>query len=477
MKENKSSGAYTKVTMFPGTGVNLADAVIDDAMDEALRESIKREADELEARLNNDPAMKGIGASEDMFEKIVASLKEMGVWEEEETDGSLTAERETCTLESEKRLEGEKPASETGDIAAEKTLSEIRSEKRQEQDLELGKKSMEPETMGEKAETVCGAEIGQAEQISSGFGNESEKNPPEQESGINQIKEKMEMKDREEKNVPETNSGNGAALEKDTTLEDENSAIDKEADQKATEIPEKSVDGKDLEILYQLLPEEDRKALELGYRVKREKEERGRRQRKRFSIIKRVGIVAASVVVVFSVSMTGEANRRLVSRVWGVLRENLGMRTAVNYIEIENFVESRDEAEYQAMQDIHEKLGISSIYFGYLPDTMEFLNYEIQLDWDQAILFYKYNDAIMSVQIIKNTKDRASYFQLDEATGETEFVESNQDIKIKLQEAGDEEEKAYLAQFEENDCTCVINGIIEYSEMKKIIKNIIIFEN
>lgn len=477
MKENKSSGAYTKVTMFPGTGVNLADAVIDDAMDEALRESIKREADELEARLNNDPAMKGIGASEDMFEKIVASLKEMGVWEEEETDGSLTAERETCTLESEKRLEGEQPASETGDVAAEKTLSEIRSEKRQEQDLELGEKSMEAETMGEKAKTVCGAEIGQAEQISSVFGNELEKNPSEQESGINQIKEKMEMKDREEKNVPETNSGNGAALEKDTTLEDENSAIDKEADQKATEIPEKSVDGRDLEILYQLLPEEDRKALELGYRVKREKEERGRRQRKRFSIIKRVGIVAASVVVVFSVSMTGEANRRLVLQVWEAVVENFGARVSIDYVDIEKYVESRDMAEYQAVQDIHEKLKFSPIYFRYLPENMKFLNYEVQVDWNCATVFYEYEDTIMSVQMIKNTSDRTSYFQVDGTISETKLFKNDQDIEIELKEIKNGNEKSYIAQFESDECSYIIDGIIPYDEMEKLVKNIIIFEN
>ena len=56
----------------------------DTELDALLEEELKREADELEARLNSDPKLIGVGASDDLFAKIVGSLKEQGVWEEDE---------------------------------------------------------------------------------------------------------------------------------------------------------------------------------------------------------------------------------------------------------------------------------------------------------------------------------------------------------------------------------------------------------
>ena len=73
----------------PGKGdkispIRIDQEVLDDPrMDEFIRESLKKEADELEAELNSDPSLEGIKAPDDMFEKLVAKLKEEGVWEEE----------------------------------------------------------------------------------------------------------------------------------------------------------------------------------------------------------------------------------------------------------------------------------------------------------------------------------------------------------------------------------------------------------
>ena len=52
-------------------------------MDALLQEELMREADELEAQLNSDPDLMGVGASDDLFLKIVGELKEKGLWEEE----------------------------------------------------------------------------------------------------------------------------------------------------------------------------------------------------------------------------------------------------------------------------------------------------------------------------------------------------------------------------------------------------------
>ena len=82
-KNNKSTAE--KITKFP-VGTPDAEGFDDTEVDEWIREEIMREADELEARLNSDPKLIGVGASDDLFAKIVGSLKEQGIWEEDEEE-------------------------------------------------------------------------------------------------------------------------------------------------------------------------------------------------------------------------------------------------------------------------------------------------------------------------------------------------------------------------------------------------------
>ena len=87
----------------PGKGdkispIRIDQEVLDDPrMDEFIRESLKKEADELEAELNSDPSLEGIKAPDDMFEKLVAKLKEEGVWEEEAEEPEEKESRQTVS--------------------------------------------------------------------------------------------------------------------------------------------------------------------------------------------------------------------------------------------------------------------------------------------------------------------------------------------------------------------------------------------
>lgn len=82
MSREKNNGKESgKITKFPYE-TTQEENLEDEKMDAFLRESIIKEADELEAHLNSDPKLVGVGASDDLFDKIVGSLKEQGVWEE-----------------------------------------------------------------------------------------------------------------------------------------------------------------------------------------------------------------------------------------------------------------------------------------------------------------------------------------------------------------------------------------------------------
>lgn len=69
----------SKITPF-----DITDEMLDDPeLDAFLKESLMREADEIEAEINEDPSLRGVRASEDMYGAIVEELKKQGIWEEE----------------------------------------------------------------------------------------------------------------------------------------------------------------------------------------------------------------------------------------------------------------------------------------------------------------------------------------------------------------------------------------------------------
>ena len=83
-KETKEKGKHSgkKITQFP-MQLDVQEELEDAAMDRFLRQSIMEDADRIERELNEDPKLIGIGASDDLFGKIVEELKTKGIWEDE----------------------------------------------------------------------------------------------------------------------------------------------------------------------------------------------------------------------------------------------------------------------------------------------------------------------------------------------------------------------------------------------------------
>ena len=78
-KGQKDKREKNKISPF-----DITDEMLEDPeLDAFLKESLKQEADEIEAELEEDVSLRGIGASDDMFDAIVEELKEQGIWEEE----------------------------------------------------------------------------------------------------------------------------------------------------------------------------------------------------------------------------------------------------------------------------------------------------------------------------------------------------------------------------------------------------------
>ena len=362
MNENKNrTGPTKKVVPF-----DIDEKLLDDEkIDRLIKESLIEEADKIEAELENDPALIGVGASEDMFQSIVARLKEQGDWEEEDVE--------------------ENP----------KNIKEIKD--------------------AEDAENV--KETKEAKEIK-------------------EIKEVKESEDTKE------------------ILEDQKSEQDK------------------LEKLYQMLPEEDRHALELGKQVKKEKEIRRRKRKQRWKILKRGGVVAAVFLLVFGVSMTSEANRRLVLKAWDGLMGNLGFRMPTNFVGEEEVFLSKSKEEIDAIEAISEKMEIPVIDFGYMPKGMKFQRYEMIGDGLEATMFYTYRNKIFTVTTVKIDQEGTLYYALDNEAVLRETIAIDQKLEAKIWETNlDLEEETYVAEIEYNGCRYICNGMIPLEDLEKILKS------
>ncbi|MCD7833164.1 MAG: hypothetical protein LUH00_04120, partial [Lachnospiraceae bacterium] len=72
----------------------------DPVIDAFILQGLQEEADEAEERMNSDPELSQINPPEDQYEQIVARLKAMGIWEEEEEE----KEQEQTEEEREKEV-------------------------------------------------------------------------------------------------------------------------------------------------------------------------------------------------------------------------------------------------------------------------------------------------------------------------------------------------------------------------------------
>lgn len=361
-KDNKNQREKSKITSFEITEEMLSDS----EFDLFLKESLIREADKIEQELNNDENLRGVGASDDLFQSIVDKLKEQGVWEEEEQ------EKKTEELQ--------------------RTHSEDKTEKSQKIYLE----------------------------------NEQE----------NILQEETESA-RTEKESPSS----GSMAEQDA--------------------------------VYRMLSEEDRLNIEAGKKYRMQEEKRKEKQKKRVKIIKRGSVAAAAFAIVFGLSMTSDANRRLMLKAWDGLMYNLNFRLSTNYVD-EEAVRSKTREEIEALEDIREKLGAAVIEFEYLPEGMEYESYNVPEHDKGAYIFYLWENKVFNVTITyvsNSNQDSSSYFVFDENAEVIDIVENEQNIEFHILRTDQKlEHEIYAAEAQYNDFRYIMNGIRSLEEIKKIVK-------
>ncbi len=216
------------------------------------------------------------------------------------------------------------------------------------------------------------------------------------------------------------------------------------------------------------LSEEDKEALRIGRKVQ-EKRNRTKRTRKR---IQRLVGVAATVALVIGVGVTSVGGKKLFV---DIFEKNFGGGDKT-YIESGESEMVGEITEEQVYEEIKEVLGEEPVSMIYKPENTQFLDFKLDKELQEAILYYSVQDKILTFQIVSRYVNSSTGMEnSDELLQEyiVELPETNVTVReYSIIETG---EKEYTAQFSYKNGEYFLSGIINKEEFEKIIKNLHFF--
>ena len=200
---------------------------------------------------------------------------------------------------------------------------------------------------------------------------------------------------------------------------------------------------------------------------KTEKSSTGRKKRGYLRLGKVAGVAGVCLMCVFAASMTSEANRSYFIR---GLRYLSGDDTRV-VVGNDEDNEDVNTDEYEAIEDIENKIGVEVPEFYYRPKKMKFRDYTVAESSGVACMEYQYQNTMIMFYIDKQNDDTASNMNLvkgDEITIDT-IEENGVEVTIKkIQDA--EDTSTYTAVWTKDEVSYSLVGKIELEDLKKILE-------
>ena len=245
--------------------------------------------------------------------------------------------------------------------------------------------------------------------------------------------------------------------------------IDREAEQIEKEVKERT-DLDDIKVSEEMETALFNKIQDYEY-DKRTKTVYHRKKRRYFIVA-----LAAVLVLVFGSAMTGIGSKSY----WKVIWDRMAGEENASVVNVEDMdaQTTGDIDELQVYKEIRNELGISIVRPQYLPEDTEFLEYEIDLEQNKAIILYEYENQILKYTMYMNNSDSSStQIEPDKLVDEYQINTSTDIIiYVKVYDVGNTDRKRYIAEFEYRDSQYEIKGSIEKDEFDKILKNLFFYE-
>ena len=192
-----------------------------------------------------------------------------------------------------------------------------------------------------------------------------------------------------------------------------------------------------------------------------------RKKRSYLRLGKIAGVAGVCLLCVFAASMTSEANRNYFIR---GLKYLSGDDTRV-VVGNDEDNEDVNTDEYEAIEDIENKIGVEVPEFYYRPKKMKFYDYTVDEPASLARIEYEYADTMILLFIDKQNENTAS--NVNVINGEEKVVDviSNDGIDITIKEIIDkgDEQSTYSARWRYENVEYYLMGKFS-EELKNIVK-------
>lgn len=186
--------------------------------------------------------------------------------------------------------------------------------------------------------------------------------------------------------------------------------------------------------------------------------------------VKWVAMLAVTLLGVFGISMSSQANRTFVmQKVEDALN---GKHTVIDNSDNRIISDTKEEEDREELEEI---LQIRLPQFFYMPNQMEYSQYTVDESAQFACLEYLYNNETMFFMVYANCKDASGVYRNDQGEEignlESKFV----DITVQLRkiEEKDDKKPTYIADWEYKNSYFEIVGKITEEEMREIVENIV----
>lgn len=193
-----------------------------------------------------------------------------------------------------------------------------------------------------------------------------------------------------------------------------------------------------------------------------------RKKRSYLRLGKVAGVAGVCLLCVFAASMTSEAN-------WNYFIRGLKYLSGDDTrVVVGNDEENEDvnTDEYEAIEDIENKIGVEVPEFYYRPQGMRFYDYTVDEPATLAKIEYEYADTMILFFVDKQNENTAS--NVNGTNGEEKVVDviSNNGIDITIKEIIDKKEElsTYYARWRYQDVEYYLMGKLSAEEIKKIVK-------
>ena len=189
-------------------------------------------------------------------------------------------------------------------------------------------------------------------------------------------------------------------------------------------------------------------------------------------------LVAIVAVLAFAMSMTSIGEVPLVTEIKNQILGTSRMVKMNSEREGDEAVVEEQHTEAEAYGEIEKEFGVNVVRLEYLPESVNFLDYEIDSTIKRVYLFYQCQDSILEYRISFSPTEQSSGYEVeDKLLDEQTLIVDDIPIDLKCYEVIDSKEVLYAAQFEYQNAYYTLNTTtdIEKDEIVDILKKLYFF--